>query len=213
MRILILGGTEFLGRHVVEAALANGHEVTLFNRGHTNPSFGDRALIIRPGLIVGPHDPTDRFTYWVRRFSQGGEVLVPGRRDYSVQFIDARDLAKWTIRMVEHKVFGVFNATGPETELTMEKLVRALTGGLWAGRLLIHARTDVPMLESRICPSIFDEIGEGRAWEVFFLKNLMISLVRMAFIKSCYSHFPLMNRGEDSIKNWAIMTHGLGRSE
>ena len=230
MRILILGGTEFLGRHLVDASLTNGHEVTLFNRGQTNPelysnveklrgdrdgnldalcgrswdavidtsgyvprvvrqsvellqdavmhytfvssisvygdfsqvgmgedapvgtledettenvaehygalkalceqevqsTFGDRALIVRPGLIVGPHDPTDRFTYWVRRFGQGGEVLVPGRRDYPIQFIDVRDLAEWIIQMVEHKTSGVFNATGPEKVLTMAEFIGIL---------------------------------------------------------------------------------------
>lgn len=234
MRILILGGTEFLGRHLVDAALTNGHEVALFNRGQTNSdlysnveklrgdrdghldalcgrcfdavidtsgyvprvvrqsvellkdavmhytfvssisvyadfsqvglgedapigtledettenvaehygalkalcerevqsTFGDRALIVRPGLIVGPHDPTDRFTYWVRRFGQGGEVLVPGRYDYPIQFIDGRDLAEWIIQMVEHKTSGVFNATGPEKALTMKGFIENLKGAI-----------------------------------------------------------------------------------
>jgi len=234
MRILILGGTEFLGRHLVDAALTSGHEVTLFNRGRTNPdlypdveklrgdrdgnlavlrsrqwdavidtsgyvprvvrqsvellkeaaqhytfvssisvyvdfsrigmdenasvgtlenvttenvsehygalkalceqevqsTFGERALVVRPGLIVGSHDPTDRFTYWVRRFSQGVEVLVPGRCDYPVHLIDVRDLAEWMIRMVENKVSGVFNTTGPEKALTMEKFVGDLVDAI-----------------------------------------------------------------------------------
>jgi 2'-hydroxyisoflavone reductase len=233
MRILILGGTEFLGRHLVEAALAKGHEVTLFNRGKTNPHlfpdveklrgdrdgnldvlrgrhwdavidpsgyvprivrqsvqlledavghytfvssisvyadfsrvgmdenasvgklddetnedvnfygplkalcerevqsvFGERALMIRPGLIVGPYDPTDRFTYWVRRFSQDGEVLVPGRRDRPIQFIDVMDLAKWMITMVERRSNGIFNATGPKEKFTMEEFVRELENSI-----------------------------------------------------------------------------------
>jgi len=230
MQILILGGTAFLGRHLVDAALANGHQVTVFNRGQTNPNlfpdveklrgdrdgnldafrgrtwdavidtsgyvprvvrqsvkllqdyvqhytfvsslsvyadfskmgidetapvgklddetsedvsehygelkalceqevqsgFGERALVIRPGLIVGTHDPTDRFTYWTRRFAEGGEVLVPGHRDRPVQFIDVRDLAEWMITMVENRVSGVFNDNGPSKKLTMQQFVSKL---------------------------------------------------------------------------------------
>ncbi len=214
MRLLVLGGTEFLGRHLVEAALAAGHEVTTFTRGRTNPDlfpqvealrgdrdgdlgaleagrwdavvdtsgyvprvvrasaellhervglycfvssisvyagfssgpdesspvapledessedvakdygalkaaceqvvqevYGDRALIVRPGLIVGPHDPTDRFTYWARRLARGGTILAPGPPERRVQFVDARDLAVWMLRMVEERRGGVFNAT------------------------------------------------------------------------------------------------------
>jgi len=228
MRILIIGGTVFVGRHLVEAALAHGHTVTLFNRGQHNPELfptvekikGDRdgglgalagrqwdavidtcgyiprsvresatqlanqvghytfistisvysdysqagideaspvgtlddptveavtgesygplkalceqaaeaamprrVLSIRPGLIVGPHDPTDRFTYWPVRIAGGGEVLAPGDAAQQVQFIDARDLAEWTIRMVEANVTGIYNATGPAYPLTMAQLL------------------------------------------------------------------------------------------
>ncbi len=224
MRLLILGGTIFLGRHLVAAALARGHAVTLFNRGQHNPDLfpdveklrGDRtvsldaladrswdavidtsgyvprvvrlaaetladrvdhytfisslsvyadtsrpgvdeaapvgriddptteeitgesygplkalceqvaeaalpgrSLVIRPGLIVGPYDPTDRFTYWPRRVAQGGEVLAPGHPGYKTQIIDARDLAAWTLDMVEARRVGVYNATGPATPLTL----------------------------------------------------------------------------------------------
>jgi 2'-hydroxyisoflavone reductase len=237
MRLLILGGTVFLGRHLVEAALARGHTVTLFHRGQHNPELfpeveklhGDRtvdlsalrgrrwdaaidtcgyvprvvrasaellagavdhytfissisvyphfrslglderaavgtledptveevtgetygplkalceqaaeqampgrALIIRPGLIVGPHDPTDRFTYWPHRVAQGGEVLVPGRSERHTQIIDARDLAEWTLRMVEARRTGVYNATGPDYDLTIGRLFdvcRDVSGG------------------------------------------------------------------------------------
>ncbi|MFZ5817144.1 MAG: NAD-dependent epimerase/dehydratase family protein [Bacillota bacterium] len=227
MKILILGGTVFLGRHLVEAALARGHEVTLFNRGVRNPDLfpelerlrgnrdGDlealkgrrwdavidpsgylprvvrasaelladavehytfissisvyadpsvhrldesgalatledesseevmkhygalkalceraaeaampgRVLNVRPGLIVGPHDPTDRFTYWPVRVAAGGEVLAPGERSRLVQIIDARDLAEWIISMVERKGTGVYNATGPNRPYSMEQLL------------------------------------------------------------------------------------------
>lgn len=236
MRLLILGGTIFLGRHLVAAALARGHAVTLFNRGQHNPDLfpdvdklrGDRTvslaalagrqwdavidtsgyvprvvrlaaatladrvahytfisslsvyadpsrpgvdetspvgriddptteeitgesygplkalceqaaeaalpgrtLVIRPGLIVGPYDPTDRFTYWPRRVAQGGEVLAPGRPGYETQIIDARDLAAWTLDMVEARRVGVYNATGPATPLTLGEALatsRAVSG-------------------------------------------------------------------------------------
>lgn len=228
MRLLIIGGTIFLGRHIVEAALAQGHTITLFNRGQHNPelfpdveklagdrdgnlsalegrrwdavidtcgylprvvrqsvqllrgatdhytfistisvypdptivgidetaglatledesteeltgetygglkvlcerevehAFGDRALILRPGLIVGPHDPTDRFTYWPHRVAQGGDVLAPGRPQRGVQFIDVRDLAEWTIAMIEVGRSGVYNADGPEHPVAMGDLL------------------------------------------------------------------------------------------
>lgn len=224
MRLLILGGTVFLGRHIVETALARGHEITLFNRGKDNPDLfpqveklrGDRTadlsplagrqwdavidtsgylprvvrasaellapaighytfistisvfadnsiigmdesapvaelhdelteevtgetygplkarceamveealpgrtLVIRPGLIVGPHDPTDRFTYWPHRIAAGGEVLAPGRCNQPVQVIDVRDLAEWIVRMVERAATGTYNATGPEDPLPL----------------------------------------------------------------------------------------------
>jgi 2'-hydroxyisoflavone reductase len=251
MRILILGGTEFLGRHLVEQALAKGHDVTLFNRGQTNPAlfphveqlrgnrdgdlealrhrrfdvaidtsgyvprvvrqsvqclaevvehytfvssisvyqdfgkvgineedpvgiledeasedvgafygplkacceqelqsvFGTRALVVRPGLIVGPYDPTDRFTYWIRRFAQGGDVLVPGRRDRPIQWIDVRDLAAWIVTMAEQRMSGVFNATGPRTKWTMAEFVSALETDIpssgkatWVDEDFLHAK-------------------------------------------------------------------------
>ncbi|HBN09494.1 MAG TPA: epimerase [Cyanobacteria bacterium UBA8530] len=230
MKILILGGTRFLGRHLVEALAARGHEITLFNRGQSNAalfpqleslrgdregnlmalegrcwdtaidtygylprlvgasaallarsveryvfissisvypnpeipglnedsppgrladpsveeiteetygplkalceevvekSFPARALIVRPGLIVGPHDPSDRFTYWPSRIALGGEVLAPGEPERQVQFIDARDLAAWITLMVEKKETGVYNATGPAEKLTMRETLEA----------------------------------------------------------------------------------------
>ena len=79
--------------------------------------FPGKALIIRPGLIVGPRDETDRFTYWPVRIDRGGEVLAPGNPNDPVQFIDARDLAEWTIRMAENHETGIYNATGPAKPL------------------------------------------------------------------------------------------------
>ncbi len=230
MRILVLGGTRFLGRAFVEAALAGGHELTLLTRGVSNPdlfpnvehirsdrdggleplsgrsfdavldtcgylprvvrassrllepnvgryafvssisvyadettpgqdesaavitlpdpsveevtgqtygglkalceaevvdAFGDRALIIRPGLIVGPNDASDRFTYWVVRVARGGVVLAPDGPDYRTQFIDVRDLAEWILRSLERHARGVFNATGPAEPLPLGRLLEA----------------------------------------------------------------------------------------
>jgi 2'-hydroxyisoflavone reductase len=76
-------------------------------------AFGERALLIRPGLIVGPHDPTGRFTYWPHRIARGGEVLAPGPPERRSQLIDVRDLAEWIVSLCEHGVGGTFNATHP----------------------------------------------------------------------------------------------------
>ncbi|MDR3388254.1 MAG: NAD-dependent epimerase/dehydratase family protein [Rudaea sp.] len=80
--------------------------------------FASSTTIVRPGLIVGPGDQTDRFTYWPVRLARGGEVLAPGDGSDPVQFIDARDLAEWIIRAAELRTFGTFNATGPREMLT-----------------------------------------------------------------------------------------------
>jgi len=72
-----------------------------------------RATIVRPGLIVGPGDPTDRFTYWPVRVARGGDVLAPGTPNDPVQIIDVRDLGEWLVHLVEQRTFGVFNALGP----------------------------------------------------------------------------------------------------
>lgn len=85
-------------------------------------AFGDRALVVRAGLIVGPHDPTGRFSYWPHRIARGGDVLAPEPRDKRVQFIDVRDLADWMVRMAESRGGGVFNAAGAERP-TMEELL------------------------------------------------------------------------------------------
>ncbi|WP_044640603.1 NAD-dependent epimerase/dehydratase family protein [Risungbinella massiliensis] len=234
MKLLVLGGTQFVGRYMVEAALSKGWEVTLFHRGKTNQSLfpnverilGDREneqdlaklkdhkwdavldvcgftpdvvrkslavlshvphytyistvsvyqngfyenqvtedsplatleeervleirkqdnwkeyygelkalcekatleyfpanhLIIRPGLVVGPYDHSDRFTYWVERIAEGGEVLVPKELD-SVQFIDVRDLANYTIQMIEQRQIGIFNGIGPAEKMSMRQFV------------------------------------------------------------------------------------------
>lgn len=104
--------------------------------------FGNRATIIRPGLIAGPGDETDRFTYWPVRIARGGEVLAPGSGDDPVQFIDARDLAEWTIRMAEQRAYGIFNATGPAEPLTMHHMLQRIRGVLRSDATLTWAGTD-----------------------------------------------------------------------
>ena len=223
MNILTIGGTRFLGRHLVDSALARGHQITLFNRGKTDPNlfpqletihgdrehdidklsghawdaaidtcgyvprivresgvglersvsryvfmstlsvhadnreigiaeeypvgkledesveeitgetygplkalcektildlYGERGLVVRPGLIVGPNDPTDRFTYWPVRVAKGGDVLAPEKPEVPVQIIDVRDLADFIIKLIEDKASGIYSATGPDYELT-----------------------------------------------------------------------------------------------
>ena len=216
MKLLLLGGPRFLGRAVIDAALAAGDEVTLFNRGRTNPElypvverlagdrsedlgplrgrawdavidtcgylphvvrasaealessgvycfvssvslyadfkqindeesavaqlgdlpadqvtdqsygplkalcedavrgvFGPRALVVRPGLIVGPHDPTGRITYWPHRIARGGEVLAPAPEEAPTQFVDVRDLAAWMVNLCVLGASGTYNATHP----------------------------------------------------------------------------------------------------
>lgn len=82
--------------------------------------YGDRATIVRPGLIVGPGDETDRFTYWPVRIARGGEIMAPGDGTDPVQIIDVRDLTEWIIRTAEEDVTGTYNATGPRSPLTIE---------------------------------------------------------------------------------------------
>ena len=83
-------------------------------------TLGQRALVVRPGLIVGPLDPTDRFTYWIHRVAEGGPIVAPGRPDAPVQFIDVRDLAQWMVQLTEQESNGIYHVTGPDYVLTMQ---------------------------------------------------------------------------------------------
>ncbi|MDH4031963.1 MAG: SDR family oxidoreductase [Chromatiales bacterium] len=241
LRILVLGGTGFLGPHTVRAALERGHSVTLFNRGKTRPElfpeleklrgdrdgdlgalagrswdavidtsayvprivrqsadllrdsverylfvstisvyaslaragidetaavgtlpdpaveqvdaetygplkalcegvvsevFSERGTIVRPGLLVGPGDPTDRFTYWPVRVAAGGKVLAPGDGLDPVQFIDARDLALWLVYCLEAGFGGTFNANSPQGFANMRTLLETC-------RDVANAETDI----------------------------------------------------------------------
>jgi 2'-hydroxyisoflavone reductase len=108
-------------KETIEAMKASGYKtygpLKVLSEKEAEKWFPGKTLIIRPGLIVGPRDETDRFTYWPVRIDRGGEVLAPGNSNDPVQFIDARDLAEWTIRMVENGEAGIYNATGPAKPL------------------------------------------------------------------------------------------------
>jgi 2'-hydroxyisoflavone reductase len=108
-------------KETLEAMRASGFKtygpLKALSEREAEKSFPGKALVIRPGLIVGPRDETDRFTYWPVRIDRGGDVLAPGAPNDPVQFIDARDLAEWTIRMVEKRETGIYNATGPAKPL------------------------------------------------------------------------------------------------
>jgi 2'-hydroxyisoflavone reductase len=266
--ILILGGTGFLGPHVVEAALARGHTLTLFNRGKTRPHLfpnveklqGDRdgklealrgrswdAVVdtsayvprimklsaellapsvkqyvnistisvyakhdrpgadetaplealadpasedvkqhygalkalceqaaeaalpgrvanVRPGLIIGPGDPTGRFTHWPSRMAEGGEVLCPGDGSTPTQYIDGRDLGAWIVKLVEDGTVGVFNALGPERRIAMKEVLEACNaaGGnkatlTWVDAAFLDEQEVAPWSE---LPMWFDATGE-----------------------------------------------------
>ena len=104
-----------------------------YSEQEVEKTYPGMALIIRPGLIVGPLDPSDRFTYWPVRIDRGGEVLAPGEPSDPVQFIDARDLAEWTIRMIEARATGVFNATGPAAPLSIAEMLYGIKAATTAG--------------------------------------------------------------------------------
>ncbi len=258
MKILIIGGKKFVGKHIVENALERGYKITLFNRGKTNcdlfpevenitgdrdgglavlgdrkwdavidtcgyvprivkqsveflkgragryvfistvsvykdfsvkgitedytvgklkdqteeinnetygplkalcekevlEGFGENSLIIRPGLIVGPDDPTDRFSYWPWRVAKGGTILCPGNPDACTQIIDVRDLASWTIRMLESKNNGVYNAVGPDYPLSFRSLLdecKSVSGSeaefVWVDEKFLLENKIVPFAE------------------------------------------------------------------
>ena len=116
--------------------------------------FGDRALNIRPGLIVGENDWSDRFTYWIHRIDQGGKVLAPDGKKDRVQFIDVKDLSEWTIKMAEGKKSGLYNATGPDYKLTFEEFINTcqkVTGGkaeiIWAKEKFLLDENITPWME------------------------------------------------------------------
>jgi 2'-hydroxyisoflavone reductase len=123
-------------KETLEAMRASGYKtygpLKALSEKEAEKWFPGKVLIIRPGLIVGPGDETDRFTYWPVRIERGGEVLAPGAPTDPVQFIDARDLAEWTIRMVESRETGTYNATGPAKPLGIGDMLGKIKDALSA---------------------------------------------------------------------------------
>jgi 2'-hydroxyisoflavone reductase len=121
-------------KETIEAVKASGYKtygpLKALSEKEAEKCFPGKTLIIRPGLIVGPGDQTDRFTYWPVRIDRGGEVLAPDKPGNPVQFIDARDLAEWTIRMAENRETGIYNATGPAKPLEIGNMLDGIKGAL-----------------------------------------------------------------------------------
>ncbi len=131
-------------------------------------AFADRASIVRPGLIVGPYDGTDRFTYWVRRVARGGTTLAPGLPQRRVQLIDARDLAAWIVASLQARRSGAFNATGPGRDLTMGELLDDCRDELgsdaefaWASEEFLKEHQVEPWTEM----PLFVPADEGQGWD------------------------------------------------
>lgn len=114
-------------------------------------AFPGRATNIRPGLIVGPGDRSDRYTYWPVRIDRGGEVLAPGDPLDPVQVIDVRDLGEWMILMVEESVFGVFNATGPEKPLPIGDMLGSIKKAIGSDATFTWVNADF-LQEQRVQP-------------------------------------------------------------
>jgi 2'-hydroxyisoflavone reductase len=121
-------------KETIEAVKASGYKtygpLKALSEKEAEKWFPGKTLIIRPGLIVGPCDESDRFTYWPVRIDRGGKVLAPGDPSDPVQFIDARDLAEWTIRLVENRNTGIYNATGPAKPLGMGRMLDEIKDSL-----------------------------------------------------------------------------------
>ncbi|MDX2141084.1 MAG: SDR family oxidoreductase [Chloroflexota bacterium] len=134
---------------VVDGATYGGLKVLCEQAAET--ALPGRVLQVRSGLIVGPHDPTDRFTYWVARVAAGGEVLAPDSPSTRVQFIDVRDEAEWIINMAAARATGIYNVTGPTAPLTMGEVLetcRAVSGSdaqlVWVSAEFLQAHDIQP---------------------------------------------------------------------
>jgi 2'-hydroxyisoflavone reductase len=131
--------------HALYGALKGACERTLAS------ALPERALIVRPGLIVGPHDPTDRFTYWVERGARRGVALAPGSAARTVQFVDARDLAEWMLRLAETGLTGTLHASGPAHRLAMGAVLEACIEAGGAGTRLEWC-TEEFLLDAGVSP-------------------------------------------------------------
>src|SRR6266487_1219633 len=142
-------------KETIEGVKASGYKtygpLKALSEKEVEKWFPGKALIIRPGLIVGPGDETDRFTYWPVRIDRGGEVLAPGKPSDPVQFIDARDLAEWTIRMAENRETGIYNATGPATPLEMGGMLDKIKDALHSNATFTWLPTEF-LTEQKVQP-------------------------------------------------------------
>lgn len=154
-------------------------------------AFGDHATIVRPGLIVGPGDPTDRFTYWPVRINRGGDVLAPGDGHDAVQFVDARDLTAWIVRLAESGTGGTFNATGPTTRLSMSEML--------AG---IRAATPAPVRFHWV-PADFLAEHNVRAWgdmPVWIARNPLTYVHNARAVEAGLTFRPLAETARDTME-------------
>jgi 2'-hydroxyisoflavone reductase len=158
-------------KETLEAMKASGYKtygpLKALSEQETQKWFPEKFLIIRPGLIVGPRDETDRFTYWPVRIDRGGEIVAPGSPSDPVQYIDGRDLAEWTIRMVESSETGIYNTSGPAKELGIRGMLDGIKSALnsnatftWADaeflkQQKVEAWSDMPVWAG-------DELGMSR---------------------------------------------------
>lgn len=123
--------------------------------------YGERATIVRPGIVAGPHDPTDRFTYWVRRASRGGRVALPGRPEQPVQVVDARDHARLVVLLLEQDRPGTYNAVGPWPAVTLQQLVETCAAA---------AGTEVQVVPVAAQPG-FPLVVRDAGWDVMFRRS------------------------------------------
>jgi 2'-hydroxyisoflavone reductase len=126
--------------------------------------LGARSTVVRPGVVAGPHDPTDRFTYWVRRAASGGRVALPGRLDQPVQVVDSRDLARLVTLLLEGDIAGTYNAVGPRAPVTLEQLVQACAQA--AGTQV----EVVPVDPAGVAPG-FPLVLPDPTWDVMFRRS------------------------------------------
>jgi 2'-hydroxyisoflavone reductase len=121
-------------KETIEAVKASGFKtygpLKALSEKEAEKWFPGKTLVVRPGLIVGPYDESDRFTYWPVRIDRGGETLAPGDPNDPVQFIDVRDLAEWSIRMAENREIGIYNATGPAKRLGIGQMLDGIKNAL-----------------------------------------------------------------------------------
>lgn len=123
-------------------------------------AYAGRCLVVRPGYIVGPHDPTDRFTYWVRRASGGGTMLAPGPQDQALQVVDVRDLGAFTLDHLEAGTADVFGVVGPREPLTWGAALPAIVESGGAGTALTWV--DPSFLQARVK----EDDGELPLWDI-----------------------------------------------